>query len=154
METNLRSLVALVLLLVPFLAGKFVRVLFYYVLYSKKVYIYIANQCCCCCFTVVFLSFIFSFVFSVLDEDKALSQIFMLCTPVPLSQIQYIFPQLPNLALMEQFVWLMDWLRVQAEWRSASMECGEEFVVIIGMVCIPELCADSWGTMLMQEKVS
>ena len=38
METNLRSLVALVLLLVPFLAGKFVHVLFYYVLYSKNVY--------------------------------------------------------------------------------------------------------------------
>ena len=37
------------------------------------------------------------------------------------------------------------------------MECGEESVVIIRMVSIeiiPELCADSWDTMLMQEKVS
>ena len=69
-------------------------------------------------------------------------------------------PQLPSLALMEQFAWLVDQWRVQAGWRSASMECGEEFVVVIGMVIgmvcmtIPELCADSWGTMLMQEKVS
>ena len=65
--------------------------------------------------------------------------------------------QLHSVALMEQFVWLMDQWRVQAEWRSASMECGEECVVLIGMVClaiIPELCADSWGTMSMQEKVS
>ena len=66
-------------------------------------------------------------------------------------------PQLPNVALMEQFVWLVDQWRVQAEWRSASMECGEEFVYLIGMVSMaitPELCADSWDTMLMQEKVS
>ena len=66
-------------------------------------------------------------------------------------------PQLPSLALMEQFVWLVDQWRVQAGWRSASMECGEESVQLIGMVSmaiIPELCADSWGTMSMQEKVS
>ena len=46
---------------------------------------------------------------------------------------------------------------MQAGWRSASMECGEESVQLIGMVSmaiIPELCADSWGTMSMQEKVS
>ena len=36
METNLRSLVALVLLLVPFLAGKYM--LFYYELYFQNVY--------------------------------------------------------------------------------------------------------------------
>ena len=77
---------------------------------------------------------------------------------VPLGQIQLLSsPQLPSVALMEQFVWLMDLCRVQAGWRSASMECGEECVVIIRMVSIeiiPELCADSWDTMLMQEKVS
>ena len=77
---------------------------------------------------------------------------------MPLGQIQLLSsPQLLSVALMDQFVWLMDRWRVQAGWRSASMECGEESVVIIGMVSmaiIPELCADSWGTMLMQEKVS
>ena len=52
---------------------------------------------------------------------------------------------------MEQFAWLMDRLRVQAEWRSVSMECGEESMVVC--VTIPELCADSWGTMSMQKKV-
>ena len=74
---------------------------------------------------------------------------------VPLGQIQLLSsPQLPSDALMEQFVWLMDQWRMQAVWRSASKECGEESVVIISMAIIPELCADSWGTMLMQEKVS
>ena len=37
------------------------------------------------------------------------------------------------------------------------MECGEESVVLSGMVSlaiIPELRADSWGTMLMQGQVS
>ena len=76
------------------------------------------------------------------------------------NELEYLIllvSQLPNFALMEHFVWLMDQLKVQAGWRSASMKCGEEFVVVIGMVSmtiIPELCADSWGTMLMQEKVS
>ena len=63
-------------------------------------------------------------------------------------------PQLPSLALMEQFVWLMDRLQVQAEWRSASMECGEEFVVVPGIVVLPRLCVDNWGTVSTQVKVS
>ena len=76
-----------------------------------------------------------------------------------MNELKYLIllvSQLPNLALMEHFVWLMDQLKVQAGWRSASMECGEEFVVvsIVSMAIIPELCADSWGTMSMQEKVS
>ena len=37
--------------------------------------------------------------------------------------------QVHNLALMENFVWLMDQLKVLAEWRFASMECGEQCVV-------------------------
>ena len=56
---------------------------------------------------------------------------------------------------MEQFVWLMDQLRVLEEWRSASTECGEQCVVIgarimqqiAGITVMPELCADSWDTM-------
>ena len=43
---------------------------------------------------------------------------------------------------------------MQAGWRSASMECGEQCVVTTHIVIIPELCADNWGTMSMQVKVS
>ena len=63
--------------------------------------------------------------------------------------------QLPRVALMEQFVWSMDLWRVLAGWRSASMECGEECVVLTcWMVIIPELCVDSWGTVATRTKVS
>ena len=55
---------------------------------------------------------------------------------------------------MEHFVWLMDQWRVQAEWRSASMECGEQCLALTGMTTMPELCADNWGTMSTQVKVS
>ena len=60
---------------------------------------------------------------------------------------------------MEQFVWLMDHWRVQAEWRSASMEYGEQCVVpmafsMAGITMMPELCADNWGTMSTQVQVS
>ena len=48
---------------------------------------------------------------------------------------------------MEHFVWLMDLWRAQAEWRSASMECGEQCVTVVGITMMPELCADNWGTM-------
>ena len=43
---------------------------------------------------------------------------------------------------------------MQAEWRSASMECGEECVIMVGISTMPELCADNWGTMSMQVEVS
>ena len=124
METNLRSLVALVLLLVPFLAGKFVHVLFYYVLYIPRMFIYTLPISV----VVVLQLYFLPFIFSVLNEDKALSRIISYvaeCT----HQVQLLSsPQLPSLALMEQFVWLVDQWRVQAGWRSASMECGEESV--------------------------
>ena len=55
---------------------------------------------------------------------------------------------------MEQFVWLMDQLRALAEWRSASMECGEQCVIMAGISTMPELCADNWGTVQTQEEVS
>ena len=54
---------------------------------------------------------------------------------------------------MGHFVWLMDQLRVQAEWRSASMECGEQCVTMAGITMMPELCADNWGTMSTQVQV-
>ena len=46
---------------------------------------------------------------------------------------------------MGQFVWLMVLWRMQAEWRSASMECGEQCVIIAGITMMPESCADNWG---------
>ena len=52
---------------------------------------------------------------------------------------------------MEQFVWLMDQWRVLAEWRSASMECGEQRVAVAGLR--PESFADNWATMSTQEEV-
>ena len=55
---------------------------------------------------------------------------------------------------MEQFVWLMDLWRVQAGWRSVSMECGEQCVTIAGITMMPESFADNWGTVWTQEKVS
>ena len=56
---------------------------------------------------------------------------------------------------MEQFVWLMDHWRVLAEWRSASMECGEQCVINIdGIVVLLKSCADNWGTVLTQVEVS
>ena len=33
---------------------------------------------------------------------------------------------------------------MQAEWRSASMECGEQYVMIVGITTMPESCADNW----------
>ena len=55
---------------------------------------------------------------------------------------------------MEQFVWLMVLWRVQAEWRSASMDCGEQCVIEAGITMMPESCADNWGTMSTQVEVS
>ena len=44
---------------------------------------------------------------------------------------------------------------MQAEWRSASMECGEQFVAVItGITMMPELCAENWGTVSTQVEVS
>ena len=54
---------------------------------------------------------------------------------------------------MEQFVWLMVLWRVRAEWRSASMDCGEQYVIMAGITMMPKLCADNWGTMSTQVEV-
>ena len=58
--------------------------------------------------------------------------------------------QLPSIALMEHFVWLMDPWRVLAEWKFASMECGEECVVVTWVAMMPESCADNWDMMSTQ----
>ena len=34
------------------------------------------------------------------------------------------------------------------------MECGEEFVAVPGIVVLPRLCVDNWGTVSTQVKVS
>ena len=46
---------------------------------------------------------------------------------------------------MAPFDWLVDSPLMKAEWRSASMECGDLCVVIAGDPVMPGLCADSWG---------
>ena len=43
---------------------------------------------------------------------------------------------------------------MQAEWRSASMECGEQCVAMAGITMMPELCADNWGTVSTRMEVS
>ena len=56
---------------------------------------------------------------------------------------------------MEQFVWLMDLWKVQAGWRSASMECGEQCVMeMVGILVLLELCVNNWGTVSTQVEVS
>ena len=60
------------------------------------------------------------------------------------------FIQLLRVVPMEPFVWLMDGLLMKAEWRSASMECGEQCVTLAGMTMMPESCADDWVTVSAQ----
>ena len=69
---------------------------------------------------------------------------------------KYSSLQLSKIALMEHFVWLMDPWRVQAEWRSASMVCGEQCVIVVvtGIMMMPELCVDNWATVGTLEEVS
>ena len=55
---------------------------------------------------------------------------------------------------MKHFVWLMDQLRVLVQWRSASMECGEQCVTGTGITVMPELCADNWAIVITQVEVS
>ena len=35
---------------------------------------------------------------------------------------------------------------MKAEWRSTSMECGGQFVMVDGVAVMPESCADNWGS--------
>ena len=48
---------------------------------------------------------------------------------------------------MGLFGWLVDDPLMKEGWRSASMECGEQCVIVIGIIMMPELCADSWGSL-------
>ena len=41
-----------------------------------------------------------------------------------------------------------------AGWRSASMECGEQCVMMAGILIVPGLCVDNWGTVSTQVEVS
>ena len=47
---------------------------------------------------------------------------------------------------MELFDWLVDGILIEAEWRSASMECGGQCVIIAGITVMLMLYADSWGS--------
>ena len=55
---------------------------------------------------------------------------------------------------MEHFVWLVGLWRVLAEWRSASMDCGEQCVIMTGIVMMLESYVDNWGTVLTHVEVS
>ena len=89
------------------------------------------------------------------QELESVSSPNLCLTPVTATYIALLFfSQLLKVALMEQFVWLMDLWRVQAEWRSVSMECGEQCVVVAGITMMPESCADNSGTMSTQVQVS
>ena len=48
-----------------------------------------------------------------------------------------------QVALMAPFNWLVDSPLMKAEWRSVSMECGGQCVMIAGVPVMPGLCADS-----------
>ena len=48
---------------------------------------------------------------------------------------------------MGTFDWLVDDPLMKAEWRSASMECGEQCVMATGIVMMQQLCADNWGSL-------
>ena len=46
---------------------------------------------------------------------------------------------------MGPFGWLVGNTIMKAEWRSASMECGGQCVMMDGIAMMQELCADNWG---------
>ena len=48
-----------------------------------------------------------------------------------------------RLLLMTPFNWLGDNHLMKAEWRSASIECGGQCVIVAGVPVMPVLCADS-----------
>ena len=48
---------------------------------------------------------------------------------------------------MGPFGWLVGGPLMKAEWRSASMECGEQCVTLVGVAVMPESCADNWGSL-------
>ena len=77
-----------------------------------------------------------------------------MCPCIDIVEPLFLCIQLPRVALIGHFVWLMDLLRVLVQWRSASMECGEQCVIMAGITMMPELCADNWGTVAAQEEVS
>ena len=48
-----------------------------------------------------------------------------------------------QVVLITPFDWLVDNPLMKAEWRSVSMECGGQCVMMDGKTMMPELCADS-----------
>ena len=48
-----------------------------------------------------------------------------------------------QVVLITQFDWLVGSPLMKAEWRSASMECGGQCVMVAGVSVMPKLCADS-----------
>ena len=48
---------------------------------------------------------------------------------------------------MGPFGWLVGSTIMKAEWRSASVECGGQYVMMDGIAVMQELCADNWGSL-------
>ena len=66
-----------------------------------------------------------------------LLSVFLICICMTLFNLYQV-------VLITPFNWLVDGRLMKAEWRSASMECGGQCVMITGILVMPELCADSW----------
>ena len=48
---------------------------------------------------------------------------------------------------MDPFDWLVDNPLMKAELRSASMESGEQCVIVTGITTMQQSCADNWGSL-------
>ena len=48
-----------------------------------------------------------------------------------------------QVVIITPFDWLVDDPLMKAEWRSVSMECGGQCVMMDGITMMPKLCADS-----------
>ena len=54
---------------------------------------------------------------------------------------------------MGPFSWLVADPLMKAEWRSASMNCGGQCVMLDGIAVMLQLSADNWVTMSAQVRV-
>ena len=48
---------------------------------------------------------------------------------------------------MGLFGWLVDDILMKEGWRSASMDCGGQCVMVDGIMMMQQLCADNWGSL-------
>ena len=58
-----------------------------------------------------------------------------------------------RVAAMGPFSWSVGSPLMKAEWRSVSMECGGQCVMVDGTAVMQQLCADNWVTLSAQVRV-